>query len=561
VALHFNDGLDDPLAYDRQASCQAGMVSWARGNLLSPDQASLLVNVDAETDKVTMNRRGFHVLGEALAVATGTGQRGAWWFDSGNVQVVLVAAGSALYRMDANHTWELVDPNAVPGTSGPVWGAQVGDKFFLSGSTGNMKAWLAAGLALGGTPGITILDGPAIVAGSTGSALLHLAAQRFRLFGVNPLVPDEVYCSRFLPTPPDPFTLAGQPILPFRVGEGEGDPLVALIPWKGLFGLVAIKAGSVWIIDTTPAGNTLTAATITADFAAQQISARVGSLAPRSLARTGNDVLFLSGDGVRSLVRTISDADGEISEPISLPITDWVRRVNPAALDTITARFWNGRYLVSVPLDESPTPTHTFVFNIRTSGWAIWTEVRPMAWVTTAWRNQPARLCCLDGRGNLLEFRDWVQPSSVGATDHLDRFEPTAGTETRVPWKIRTRSLNWGDLQSPKDLDGVELEFTHSSARIDLDVIADNGRAISVLRNVTTGFGGLILPFILPAILGERGVRRIPKSLSHVPDAREIVFEMTEAIGMTDIEAANSVLLRFRSIEAGAFYETIPSQA
>jgi hypothetical protein len=558
MALHFNDALDDPLAYDRQSSCQGGMVSWARGNLLSTDQASLLMDVDAETDKVTSNRRGFHLLGEPLGKATGSGQRGAWWFDSGNVQLVLVAAGSELYSMDATHTWKLVDPGALPDSTGMAWGAQVGDKFFLSSSTGNIKAWNATGLSQGGTFGTPVTDGPA--AGGSGSALLYLCAQRFRLFGVNPAVRDEVYCSRFLPAPPIPFTLASQPILPFRVGEGEGDPIVAQVPWKGLFGLLTIKAGSVWIVDTSPAGNTTTAATITADFEAQQVSSRVGCVASRSFARTGNDILFLSGDGVRSMARTIADADGAISEPLSLPITDWVRRVNPAALETVNARFWAGRYLLSVPLDNSAVPTHTFCFNIRTGGWMIWTQIEPMAWVTATWRNQPARLCCLDARGNLLEWRDWVQPSSVGREDYLDRFQPGEGVETRVPWRIRTRSLNWGDLQSPKDLDGVEFEFTNSSARIDVDVLPDNGPAVAVLRNEPTGYSGLILPFVLPAVLGERGVRRIPKSLTHVTDAREIVFEMSEALSMNPTERANSMLLRFRSIETGAFFETIPSQ-
>jgi hypothetical protein len=55
-------------------------------------------------------------------------------------------------------------------------------------------------------------------------------------------------------------------------------------------------------------------------------------------------------------------------------------------------------------------------------------------------------------------------------------------------------------------------------------------------------------------------VKRIPFSLTHIPDAREIAFDIRESVTMTPAQASASTKLRLRSLQAGAYFETIPAQ-
>jgi hypothetical protein len=103
-----------------------------------------------------------------------------------------------------------------------------------------------------------------------------------------------------------------------------------------------------------------------------------------------------------------------------------------------------------------------------------------MAWCVASWRGQPQRLVFLDARGQLLEFRDHVIPAAVNQGDFRDMLTPA--DDLRVPWRIRTRSMIWGDLESPKDLDGVELEFNKSDARVDVDVVLDDKSGAALCR-------------------------------------------------------------------------------
>lgn len=564
-----NNLADDPLAYDYQSAFTGGQYSHARANLLDATKATRLSNTELERQGTISQRRGFHRIGDLATVAAANGggtPQGVFWFDArASGQYLLAVVGGKLYRCGSAHSWALSAAVASGSTSGAVDAVQVGERWFLAASdgTGRGRMWSAADLGAGAA-GTQITDGPA--------DLSALSALKYRIFGVNAALGDEVFCSTTLPDSSTPFTLGGIAIAPFRVGEGEGDPVVATAIWKGVFSLVAFKRESVWMIDATPTTGTSSAATLTSGFSTQRLARRVGCMARRSAVVGGDDVFFLAEDGVRSVQRTIQDGDGEISPPLSAPIQDLIERINPSFRHLACGVFWRGKYLLAVPLDSSPVCNAVLVFDTQLQAWMVWDGVQPVQWTVASFANQPTRLICLDSRGYVLEYRDHVVPGAAGATDYRDKL---TASETRVPYTVRSRALTWNEPLNPKRVDFVELEFDRSEAIVDVDVYVDNDDGRNVGRKVRTGYGTLVLPpdnspdpwtglagnyFVLPCRLGETKVKRVRFSLLHLESAREVAIEVRESPELTSAEASESGVLRMRSIFSGAYVDTLESQ-
>ena len=66
MPVYYNDGLDDPVQYDRQASFVGGQISNFRENLLNESQAESLKDLDAPKNGVLKSRRGFHRFADLL---------------------------------------------------------------------------------------------------------------------------------------------------------------------------------------------------------------------------------------------------------------------------------------------------------------------------------------------------------------------------------------------------------------------------------------------------------------------------------------------------------------
>jgi hypothetical protein len=549
MPVQFNDYVDDPMGFDGQASFIGGMVSNLRADQLGPSQAALLQDVAVEINGVLRTRRGFRNLGNLAATTgsiTGTGLQGLHYFDVQGTEYLVAMVNGKAYRMDSGGTWTLVN-NTSAATTGMVYTAQVSDRLFVTDGTAKMRHWSASEITASAV-GTQITDGPA-------TFLRYLCAQKFRVFAVDAGNPDTLYTSIFLPSGATPFT-AGATLLSIRIGEGEGDAITGLFAWKG-FLLVVFKESSIWSVDTTPAAayGTGTVATAASDYSTARLSGRIGCVAHRSAAMAGNDLLFLSRDGVRSMSRTIADGSGAVSEALSFPIDDYIQRINWAAASTSCAVYWQGRYYLGVPLDSATQPNTVLVYQPSTQAWTVFTGLQPVAWEVTRFGAQPQKLVMLDARGNVLEFKDWVSWTSVAASDYCDR--PTGSTDVRIPWRVVTRGLNFNEPLNPKQPDHVEVEFDASAAVIDVKLSADGDVRPNVASRFETGGSTVILPVTLPVTLGTKTIRRKRWSLLGQQEARHFQVELTEAAGLSAAELANSAWVALRQVTAGAFVETM----
>jgi hypothetical protein len=560
MPLHFNDAVDDPLLFDAQRSFLGGMVSNTRVNLLSPDQAALLQDVDVEQNGRLRTRRGFRDVGDLPSVSGAVTVQAFHWYDSATSQFLLAFAGGKLLRMGADNIWHVVESGAVGSATDSVFACQVDDRVFAV-SSGSIKTthWNSddlTGAGSGSPAGTTITDGPA--------RLSLLTSQRFRLFGVNPAAIDELWASKFLPSDAAPFTLSSVQVNPLRIGEGEGDPITALFAWKG-FILLVFKQASIWSVDTTPALQANTTADAannqTAAFVIQRVSGRVGCVASRSVSMAGNDVLWLARDGVRSLQKTLADPAGAISDALSYPVDDYIQRINWSYAAGACAAYWNGRYILAVPLDNSSVNNGVLVYHAAQNRWQVWTGLQPVQFAVTRFPGQPEKLAMLDARGNVTLYQDFVPQGQAVAVHYRDNF---AGADFRPPWKVCTRALTWNELANPKQPDFVEFEFDRSTALVDLNIGLDGNPGAAFETKVPTGAAGVVLlpgGVVLPWRLGSLAVTRKRFSMLGQPNAREIIFELAEAANMSTAEASASGYLSLRSILAGAFLETLEEQS
>lgn len=118
-------------------------------------------------------------------------------------------------------------------------------------------------------------------------------------------------------------------------------------------------------LDTTGASSPYTA------WSRIVIDKTIGCASYKTVASTGEDLFFVDQFfHVRSLARTITDNSQGIKRlPISAPLQDYIDRVNPAATDAINAQVFDGKYIVSYPLDSAKECTHTFVWDTIHQAW------------------------------------------------------------------------------------------------------------------------------------------------------------------------------------------------
>jgi hypothetical protein len=258
---------------------------------------------------------------------------------------------------------------------------------------------------------------------------------------------DKIFCSDILDG--ESFDLIGNSI---RVGGGDGDPIVALLPWFD-FNLLVFKERSIWVVNANPAQDV-------ADWTIRLINNRVGCVAARTVQQVGSDVLFLSRDGVRSVKTIESGAQTDISQPISSGINDVIGRINQSEIGKSSAVYWRNRYLLAVPLDSASNPDHVLCYHLLATSWTgTWTGWQPRDWVITAFGGK-LRLNFADQSGKLFTWDDFTAEGSTTVENYKD-----GGTEYESYVKSRAYRFQetWGD----KVGHSVQFDFEniHSTAQ------------------------------------------------------------------------------------------------
>ena len=564
MPVYYNDGLDDAVVYDRQASFVGGQISNFRENLLNESQAELLKDLDAPKNGVLKSRRGFHKFANLLgSTSNSTNVQGIAYFDTDAKEALIVFVNGKIYSIDSSGTVSSIASGAekVNSATARVYTAQVADKLFYT------NFGVVAGSGSGKVGQITWNGSSFDVKEAADAAPVdakYIVSNNFRAFAYNP-GDDQIYVTGFLPnvaTTGVTTIFGGTGNDPFKVGLG--DPVTGLASWVG-FNIVVFCKNSCYVVDT--GGSPAASGTVptTANYTIRTISASTGCVAHGSIAQVGEDLFFLSRTGVRSIRRTMEEnmVASDVGV-ISYPIQDVIDKINWAKVENATAVFWNNRYLLSVPTGTSEVNDTTLCYNTNTQSWTgVWqgtveeasgtpaSTINPYQFVVTQFSGGKPYLISLDKVGNPLQFRDFVEDINLVDTDFMD-LSTTAYVPTE--WEVITRAFTFNEQVTTKDGEFAEFEFDRSNAVIDIGVILDGAEQTDNLADeLDTGTGELRLSFTLPSTLGSGKLNRFRYSMTQYPEFRELQFKFQQSGNA----GADSKYLALRSIHAGGFLNSV----
>ena len=513
MPVYYNDGVDDPLAFDLTGSFIGGQVSNVRSNLLKGEQFAEAKNMDIDKFGSIITRRGTSRIGSALSSAI----TGLAFFDKPSVEELLAVSGGVLYKSTGS-TFSTLSGYS-PTSGNDVEFAQLVDKVYMTDNSGDLYSY----------------DG-STVASVTSPATYSkfLVTHTNRLFAANTSTYDDEVCASDLL---DGGNWAS--VMKFRVGGGEGDAITGISSWYN-HNLLVFKNRSIHVVSTDPSQSAA------ANWNVHRIDNNVGCESGRTIAQAGADVFFLARDGVRTVRTILSGAQNSVSEPISLAINDYIERINWQHADKACARFWRNRYILSVPLDSSSHPDYTFVFNTTTGSWSgYWTGWTPKVYSVSSFNNFP-KLVFGDNSGNVATFHDYVSGSNEGAADFQD-----FGSDYES--MVLSRGHVFGDYLSPKLVGHVEIEVNNDPtgchcAEVYASLDGTSGSNDVLLENnISTKSTGVSLPVDLPFTLPDMGTNQRAFNLTTKGEFSEIQFKIK----------ASSGKLHVRSIKASAYINTL----
>jgi hypothetical protein len=105
------------------------------------------------------------------------------------------------------------------------------------------------------------------------------------------------------------------------------------------------------------------------DVSIKEITREAGLLARKSVATIGNQVFFLSDNGVYAAqFGDLYNLRGA-GLPLSSDIEQWMKRINYAQASKAVGVFHDNRYWLAVPIDGSANNNAIMIYNVINSGW------------------------------------------------------------------------------------------------------------------------------------------------------------------------------------------------
>jgi hypothetical protein len=106
-----------------------------------------------------------------------------------------------------------------------------------------------------------------------------------------------------------------------------------------------------------------------ASSSVRQVTDEVGCLARRSIEQIGSEVLFLSDNGVYGISFVDEYNLRGTALPLSEPINKTIQRINKAHADKSVSAYFDNRYYLAVPLDDSIENNAVIIYNFLNKQW------------------------------------------------------------------------------------------------------------------------------------------------------------------------------------------------
>ena len=270
----------------------------------------------------------------------------------------------------------------------------------------------------------------------------------------------------------------------FRIASGGADYVVALQPFAE-DNLLVLMRNSIHLI-TGISGDL-------EDTVVKEITREVGCIARKSVVQVGNQVFFLSDNGVYSVdFGDLYNLRGS-SLPISEAIDPLIQRINPDYAENSVAVYNDNRYYISIPLDASTTNNAILVFNFLNQGWESLDTIDQDGWninnIIRAGSGGPNKLYAINSFGGIHILNERV--------DDVDNIVLTPGGSTAsyyIESELTTRQYTQG-VMDRKRFNSYELQAessTTNASDANLTLETENPDSIKILDSISTVIGEVL---------------------------------------------------------------------
>jgi len=322
------------------------------------------------------------------------------------------------------------------------------------------------------------------------------------------------------------------------VNGDDGDEITAVVPhYKNR--LIVFKKRRVFQVDIPPD------ATSAADWVISIISNNTGCVAGATAVQVASDILFLSDNGIRSLVRSVADDFSSVGIPISEVVKDVIQSINTGAISVATAIYYDNRYFLAIPTGASDINNTILVYNTALNAFEGTWSPQVLQFTLTNFNNAGSRAMFKKTNGVIEQYAGYKTPAAATLNDYKD-----AGST--YPSYVITKDFNFGDPFSLKYGSHFEVIFDNSFAT---DVTISMQRDVdvgynSLVSNVDVSNSSLVIPFVLPAVLTKSVKKRYAGDLRKYEKWRLLNIKI----------AATGNRLAIRQITAAANPDTIELQ-
>ena len=394
------------------------------------------------------------------------------------------------------------------------------------------------GSGYSGAPTVTIIgDGSGATATATvsppPSGIRILVNAENRLFGVGSGANrNTLYASDLLD--PSVWDLTNSIV----VNGDDGDQITAVVPYYKNR-LIVFKKRRVFQVDIP------SDATSGADWIVSIISNNTGCVATGTAVQVSSDILFLSDNGIRSLVRSVADDFSSVGIPVSEVVKNVIQSINTDSIRVATAIYYDNRYFLAIPTGSNDYNDTLLVYNTALSAFEGTWSPQVMQFTLTNFNQEGSRAMFKKTNGIIEKYAGYKSPAGTTSEDYKD-----AGTDYES--YVRTKDFNFGDPFSLKYGSYFEVIFDNSystdttvSIQRDIDV-----GDIDVQSNINIASSVLTLPFTLPAVLPTSVKKKLASDLRK--------YEKWRLINIKISSTANK--LAVRQITAAANPDTVQIQ-
>ena len=218
----------------------------------------------------------------------------------------------------------------------------------------------------------------------------------------------------------------------------------------------------------------------------QVITGDIGCLARNSIQQIGNKLMFLSDNGVYALdFIDLYNLRGQ-DVPLSESIQGTISRINKNHADKAVSAYFNNRYYIAVPLDDSTTNNALLIYNFLNQQWESLDSISDNDWEYTHLLVGGSG----DKRGVYVVNRTGAVHKYEERSDDSDRFITILGESSKtsiVSASAVTRMFTVGSIDRKK-WNNFELHLQSSENNVsnaNLEAITENNDGIIDLGSVS----------------------------------------------------------------------------